>query len=392
MSAHRLLLSFAALALLLAGCAYDPQIAAQYAKDGESEAIVGPQLPSRDKLSTYQMLQAKRNGVAAPAQPTSGEASAFSNAAPTSSKKSDDSLPPATMSGDDLSLPKPDANATASAPLTAPSPGEMEVKVQEKIVVDVTPPPTETSSAPAVTKVTVNDVATPPPAAPAPAATSSEPQSMSGEASAYSSTTTSTPVAATVSQPVAIEPATASTPAAATDSQEEQVAVVDTKFGRIVIELYPEAAPMTVENFKKLATQGFYNGTTFHRVIPDFMIQGGDPNSKSEDRATHGKGGPDYTLQAEIKLNHKRGSVAMARLPNSVNALKSSNGSQFYICVIDCPFLDNEYTVFGQVISGMQVVDRISAVPRDEHDNPLQRIDMKVSLVPKSKAVEGTSP
>ncbi|PAW78681.1 MAG: hypothetical protein B9S32_06820 [Verrucomicrobia bacterium Tous-C9LFEB] len=159
--------------------------------------------------------------------------------------------------------------------------------------------------------------------------------------------------------------------------------MIETKLGAITIELDPLAAPLTVANFEKLTGEGFYNGTTFHRVIPDFMIQGGDPNSKGEDRATYGKGGPDYTLQAEIKLKHKRGSVAMARLPNNVNPLKSSNGSQFYICVIDCPFLDGEYTVFGKVISGMEVVDRISALQRDGRDNPLQRVEMKVTLQPR---------
>ncbi|HLG19804.1 MAG TPA: peptidylprolyl isomerase [Bdellovibrionota bacterium] len=153
-------------------------------------------------------------------------------------------------------------------------------------------------------------------------------------------------------------------------------AVIETKFGKIVFEFLPELAPKHVENFKSLASSGFYNGTTFHRVIPGFMIQGGDPNTKSEDRSQHGKGGPGYTVPAEFsKEKHLRGIVSMARSsdPNSA-------GSQFFIVVKDSPWLDGQYTVFGRVKEGLDVVDKIVSLPRDARDNPNDRVDMKVSL------------
>lgn len=158
------------------------------------------------------------------------------------------------------------------------------------------------------------------------------------------------------------------------------MAVIQTQFGEIVVQLDEQAAPKTVANFKKLAKEGFYNGTTFHRVIPGFMVQGGDPNSKSADRSTHGRGGPGYTVPAEIKLRHKRGALSMARLSDEVNPMKESSGSQFFICVADCSFLDGNYTVFGNVLSGMEVVDKIVSQPRDSADNPHDRVEMKVSL------------
>jgi len=172
----------------------------------------------------------------------------------------------------------------------------------------------------------------------------------------------------------------------ATDT--DQVAVVETKFGKIVIEFYDKDAPKTVANFIKLAKQGFYNGTTFHRVIPGFMIQGGDPNSKSEDRSTHGTGGPGYTVEAEIKRDHARGTVATARLGDQVNPEKRSSGSQFFINVKDNAFLNGGYTVFGNVISGMDVADKIANVPRDERDNPVDRVEMKVSIMARAEALK----
>jgi cyclophilin family peptidyl-prolyl cis-trans isomerase len=184
-------------------------------------------------------------------------------------------------------------------------------------------------------------------------------------------------------------PVAASAPTTAT--AEEQVVVIDTSLGRIVIEPDSSAAPKTSENFIKLATDGFYNHTTFHRVIPHFIIQGGDPNSLSEDRTIQGKGGPGYTLPAEIKLKHERGAVAMARLPDAVNPGRESNGSQFYICVVDAPTLDDQYTVFGHVIKGMGVVDAISNEPRDSHDNPINRIEMEVTVEPKEQAMGESS-
>ena len=132
-------------------------------------------------------------------------------------------------------------------------------------------------------------------------------------------------------------------------------------FGNIVIQLFPDVAPGHVENFVKLARDGFYDGSTFHRVIPGFMIQGGDPNSKDEDRSNDGQGGPGYTINAEFSdVPHKRGILSMARAqdPNSA-------GSQFFIVVADSNFLDGQYTVFGEVIEGMDVADKIVNLPRD---------------------------
>jgi peptidyl-prolyl cis-trans isomerase B (cyclophilin B) len=153
-------------------------------------------------------------------------------------------------------------------------------------------------------------------------------------------------------------------------------AVLETKLGKIVIEFLPSVAPKTVENFKKLASEGLYNGTTFHRVIPGFMIQGGDPNSKNPDRSKHGFGGPGYTIKAEFsKEKHSRGAVSMARSQDPDSA-----GSQFFIVVKDSNFLDGQYTVFGRVKEGMDVADKIVAAPKDRADNPVERIEMKVSL------------
>ena len=159
----------------------------------------------------------------------------------------------------------------------------------------------------------------------------------------------------------------------------------------MVIELDSDAAPITCENFRTLVTDGFYNGTVFHRVIPNFIIQGGDPNSKASNRAKYGLGGPGYKLRPEIKLTHDEGAVAMARLPDSVNPSRESNGSQFYICLTECPSLDAKYTVFGHVIKGLDVAKKISEAPRDAKDDPLTRIDMEASLVPKSQALANAS-
>ncbi len=156
-------------------------------------------------------------------------------------------------------------------------------------------------------------------------------------------------------------------------------AKISTAHGDIFLELDWENAPKTCSNFVKLANDGFYNGTTFHRVIPGFMIQGGDPNSRSEDRSKHGMGGPGYTVPEEISGKHSRGAVATARLPDQVNPRKDSSGSQFFICVADSSFLDGEYTVFAKVVSGIEVADKIVAEKRDRKDNPLNRIEMTVT-------------
>ena len=157
----------------------------------------------------------------------------------------------------------------------------------------------------------------------------------------------------------------------------ETQAIIETKFGTITLRFFPDAAPGHVKNFIDLAKKGFYDGTTFHRVIPGFMIQGGDPNSKNPDKGTHGMGGPGYTIKAEFNDRpHKRGTLSMARAGHPDSA-----GSQFFICVKDAPFLDRQYTAFGEVVSGMEVVDTIVAQPRDRNDNPNDRIEMKVKIV-----------
>jgi len=157
-------------------------------------------------------------------------------------------------------------------------------------------------------------------------------------------------------------------------SYKPQVVVVTNK-GEIVIELDGDAAPMHTDNFVKLVEERFYVGTTFHRVEPGFLIQGGDPNSKDSNRANDGTGGPDYRLDAEIKLLHKKGSVGAARLGDRVNPERQSNGSQFYICLRDLPALDaGGYTVFGQVVSGLDVAEKIANVEADPRNNPLNPV------------------
>lgn len=159
----------------------------------------------------------------------------------------------------------------------------------------------------------------------------------------------------------------------------ETKAVIETKFGKIELKFFPDVAPNHVNNFIELAKKGFYDGTTFHRVIPGFMIQGGDPNSKDPDKSRHGTGGPGYTVKAEFNSKpHKRGTLSMARSANPDSA-----GSQFFICVADSPFLDRQYTVFGEVVSGIDIVDKIVSQPRDSRDNPKDRIEMKVKVVEK---------
>jgi peptidyl-prolyl cis-trans isomerase B (cyclophilin B) len=156
----------------------------------------------------------------------------------------------------------------------------------------------------------------------------------------------------------------------------DTTAAIETSFGKIELKFFPDVAPNHVKNFVDLAKKGFYDGTTFHRVIPGFMMQGGDTNSKNPDKSTHGTGGPGYAVKAEFNDKpHKRGILSMARA-----ASPDSAGSQFFICVADSNFLDNQYTVFGEVVSGMDVVDKIVSQPRDSNDNPDERIEMKVTI------------
>jgi cyclophilin family peptidyl-prolyl cis-trans isomerase len=144
----------------------------------------------------------------------------------------------------------------------------------------------------------------------------------------------------------------ATKPAALEQGAADDRVVITTTHGKIVIDLFEDDTPGHAKNFKKLAGEGFYNGVTFHRVIPGFMAQGGDPDGT-------GRGGPGYTQPAEIKRKHVRGSVAAARQGDRANPERKSSGSQFYICFKDTPFLDDAYTVFGQVVEGMDVVDKL---------------------------------
>jgi len=147
---------------------------------------------------------------------------------------------------------------------------------------------------------------------------------------------------------------------------------IETKFGKISFKLFPESSPETVRNFEKLAKDGFYDGTLFHRVIPGFMIQGGDPNTKTDNKSSWGTGGPGYNIKAEFSSrSHLRGIVSMARSqdPNSA-------GSQFFIVMADSTFLDRQYTVFGEVTEGMDVADKIVNLERDGNDCPLEKTQM----------------
>ncbi len=144
-----------------------------------------------------------------------------------------------------------------------------------------------------------------------------------------------------------------SAPPMTIDTNKKYAATIKTAKGDIVAELYPKDAPQTVNNFVFLARDGFFNGLTFHRVEPGFVIQGGDPLG-------NGTGGPGYTIPAEIKSKHTKGALAMARLPDNVNPKRDSSGSQFYITLEATPFLDGQYTAFGQVTQGMDVVQKIA--------------------------------
>ncbi len=147
---------------------------------------------------------------------------------------------------------------------------------------------------------------------------------------------------------------------------DDELAVITTDLGRIVLRFYPEVAPNHVNNFKSLARAKFYDGTTFHRVMPGFMIQGGDPNSRDDNLDNDGIGSGPQRLRSEFsRLPHKRGILSMARSQNPHSA-----SCQFFICVADALFLDGQYTVFGEVIKGMEVADKIVSLPRNEKNNP----------------------
>ena len=180
--------------------------------------------------------------------------------------------------------------------------------------------------------------------------------------------------------------------------KETEVAVISTKFGDMIVEFFPDVAPMHVESFVALANEKYFDGTTFHRVIPDFVIQGGDPNSKLENRSLHGTGGragkffgigdkndsSTWLIPQEFNsIAHEKGVLSMARTndPNSAS-------SQFFVCHGDPSFLDNNYTVFGKVIQGLEVIDSIANVEKDMNDNPLEKIEMTVKMVKRSEVLE----
>ncbi len=161
------------------------------------------------------------------------------------------------------------------------------------------------------------------------------------------------------------------------DKMENVKVIIQTEHGDMELKFFPDVAPKHVENFVKLAKEGFYNDTLFHRIIPGFMIQGGDPNTKTKEKGSYGQGGPGYSVDAEFNdKQHKRGILSMARSqdPNSA-------GSQFFIVVKDSFFLDGQYTVFGEVASGMDVADTIVNLPRNGRDLPDDRVWMEMKVV-----------
>ena len=182
-----------------------------------------------------------------------------------------------------------------------------------------------------------------------------------------------------------------------TYEKENDVAVISTNFGDMIVEFYPDIAPMHVDSFVALVNEEYFDGTTFHRVIPGFMIQGGDPNSRNENRATHGTGGragkffglgneedPSTWLipQEFSDTPHVKGILSMARTndPNSAS-------SQFFVCHDNANFLDNNYTVFGKVIDGLDIIDEIANVAKDQNDNPLERVEMSIRIAKRNEVL-----
>ena len=180
-----------------------------------------------------------------------------------------------------------------------------------------------------------------------------------------------------------------------TNLPKEDFAVISTSYGDMVVQFFEGAAPKHVESFKLHAKNGYYNGTIFHRIIPGFMIQGGDPNTKGDNKASYGIGGhaakyygigveenpKSWNLPAEFNnIKHTRGILSMAR-SNDPN----SGGSQFFICAGNVPHLNSKYTVFGQVVEGDEIIDQIINLPRDPRDNPNRRVEMNVRIEQRDK-------
>lgn len=167
----------------------------------------------------------------------------------------------------------------------------------------------------------------------------------------------------------------AATPAEAVSKNE--YALIETNFGTMKMKFFPDVAPGHCANFKRLAKSGYYDGVRFHRIIPGFMIQGGDINSRDGNRSTDGMGGPGYTIDAEFNdISHATGIVSMARTPDP-----NSAGSQFFICDGSPTFLDGQYTVFGQIVEGLPVISKIVNVPKDKADNPFEPVFMRIRIV-----------
>ncbi|MCF6359185.1 MAG: peptidylprolyl isomerase [Cyclobacteriaceae bacterium] len=168
----------------------------------------------------------------------------------------------------------------------------------------------------------------------------------------------------------------------------DQVVIIHTNFGDISLLLF-DKTPKHKANFLKLAKEGFYDGTTFHRIIDGFMIQGGDPNTKDDDKSNDGLGGPDYSVPAELvkELTHRQGAIAAAREPDRSNPEKASSGSQFFIVENKDGYhsLDGNYTVFGEVIKGIEVVEKIAEQKKDRRNKPLEDIKITITIKKMSK-------
>ena len=162
---------------------------------------------------------------------------------------------------------------------------------------------------------------------------------------------------------------------------------------QFAFEFHEAEAPATVANFKKLAAKKFYNGLAIHRAFPHLLVQMGDPLTKHKDRTGVGTGGPGYTLQAEIRRKHTKGAIAAARLPDKINPSRLSNGSQFYVCLAPQPTYDGQYTVFGQILWGLDTLDTLSTKPADSNDYPIERIVIQsVKILPREQLPAAPAP
>lgn len=178
----------------------------------------------------------------------------------------------------------------------------------------------------------------------------------------------------------------------AASGQSDEVAVMKIRMGpektlkTVVIDLFEESAPLTTENFRKLARKGFYSKLEFHRAFPGILVQTGDPQSRNRHRDKVGTGGPGYTLPAEINRKTGTGTLAMGRLPDEINPARRSNGSQFFITLKSMPEYNGKYTVFGEVISGLDTIEAISREATDSNDYPVKEVQIRsLKMMPRSK-------